>query len=438
MALDNRILENLKNHPHWGEASAVFHRLASRGYCVYWAGGCVRDALLGRRAKDLDIATDADPDQVLSLFPGSLEIGKSFGVVMVPFKGFTVEVTRFRSDGVYTDGRHPEQIVKASPAEDALRRDFTVNALFFDGHRVIDYVEGLKDLERGVIRCVGDPETRFSEDHLRVLRALRFSVELGFSIESQTLRAVESLASLVRKVSIERVVGELEKMMSTPKNYEALNLIKRVGLGPILFGELGGILNGQREREFTLEKMKFVMAQTSQKRLSLFMTCLILFNFKPVETLDFLSSPSPNTFDSHSSGSLDSSKGSDPLSLEEGRHQSSPFHVREYLNSFKFSNAVKREILDGVQAFGVLTKEGNTFEALQILDTEKGSLFFELSQLFLKAHNQPDEVLLSYQREYERSCGASGRLPKPLLKGEDLLKLGLEWPLDRSGSQRGL
>ena len=205
----------------------------------------MRDALLGREAKDLDLATDADPNEVLRLFPRALDVGKAFGVIMIPLEGGgQVEVTRFRNDGDYLDGRRPQKVSYSVPQEDALRRDFTVNALFFDGERLIDFVGGLDDIQKQVIRCVGDPEKRFSEDYLRILRAMRFSVELGFSIDPQALQAMTQLRENVEHISVERIVVELHKMMRGSRNYEGLNLMRKTQMSTHILGPLGGLLEG--------------------------------------------------------------------------------------------------------------------------------------------------------------------------------------------------
>ncbi len=225
--------------PQRAFALEVVERLRSRGYQALWAGGCVRDLLLGRLPADYDVATDARPEQVQQLFRRTVAVGASFGVIVVVggrHRG-DVEVATFRSDGAYIDGRRPESVVFSSPEEDALRRDFTINGMFYDpvADRVIDYVGGRDDLEAGVVRAIGDPRARFDEDKLRLLRAVRFAARFGFDLESQTRAAVEAMADLVTVVAAERITHELRKMLEHPQRSKAMRMTLDVGLlGPIL------------------------------------------------------------------------------------------------------------------------------------------------------------------------------------------------------------
>ncbi|HEX4923157.1 MAG TPA: CCA tRNA nucleotidyltransferase, partial [Bdellovibrionales bacterium] len=180
-----RLDEIFSSHPHWPAVETVCGTLARSGYEAWLAGGCVRDALLGRVPQDFDVATSAAPEQVEALFERAVAVGKAFGVIILPFEGFQIEVATFRKDGLYVDGRRPASVTFSSPREDAARRDFTVNALYYDvvNKRVVDYVNGERDLAAHVIRTVGSPHDRLSEDSLRLMRAVRFSAQLGFEIE---------------------------------------------------------------------------------------------------------------------------------------------------------------------------------------------------------------------------------------------------------------
>src|SRR5690606_2867641 len=173
--------------------------LRSHGHIAYFAGGCVRDALLGHPPTDYDIATDATPDRVQSLFDRTAAVGAHFGVVLVKRRGVTVEVATFRSEGPYSDQRRPDSVTFSDPESDAQRRDFTINALFLDplagghqsdGGQVIDFVGGQRDLQQKVVRAVGDPDQRLAEDHLRALRAVRFAARLGFRLDEPTAEAI--------------------------------------------------------------------------------------------------------------------------------------------------------------------------------------------------------------------------------------------------------
>lgn len=201
-------------------AAAVFvvRCLRKAGFEALLAGGCVRDMLLKRRAKDYDVATNAHPDQIIPLFRRTLEIGAKFGVVMVLVKRCQVEVATFRTESGYADGRHPNQVRFSCAAEDASRRDFTINGMFYDPIRrkVIDYVDGQRDLGRKILRTIGDPDCRFEEDYLRMLRAVRFSTHLGFALEPTAWAAIIRHSDKIARISGERISAELEAILTHP------------------------------------------------------------------------------------------------------------------------------------------------------------------------------------------------------------------------------
>lgn len=211
-------------------AQQVTSTLRAAGHSAYLAGGCVRDLLLGREPTDFDVATAARPDQVLELFPGSVAVGAHFGVVLVQGD---VEVATFRSDHSYRDGRHPDTVVfENDPRQDVLRRDFTINGLLMDPEtgEVLDFVGGRDDLRAGVIRAIGDPRRRFAEDHLRMLRAVRFAARFGYTIEPETLAAIRELASRIHRVSAERVRDELTRILTEGQPRRGLELLDETGL----------------------------------------------------------------------------------------------------------------------------------------------------------------------------------------------------------------
>lgn len=235
-------------------AEAIIRRLESEGYTAYLAGGCVRDMLLGQEPKDYDVVTDATPDEIIRLFRRTREVGAQFGVVLVKSRGVWVEVATFRTDLSYSDGRRPDRVVFASPREDALRRDFTINGMFYHPGRkeVIDYVGGQEDLRRRLIRAIGDPDERFAEDHLRVLRAVRFAARLGFEIEPRTREAIRRNAHLLARVTPERRREELAMMLEPPTRGRAVRLAQECGLLPYLW-------EGARFTAQQVEQAVFVM-----------------------------------------------------------------------------------------------------------------------------------------------------------------------------------
>ncbi|MBR3691336.1 MAG: tRNA nucleotidyltransferase [Clostridia bacterium] len=216
-----------------GYARAVMAGLREAGHAAFYAGGCVRDVLLGVVPGDVDIATSARPEEIMAIFPHSVPTGIRHGTVTVVTEGGSVEVTAFRGEGDYSDGRHPDAVVfGVSPEEDAKRRDFTVNALFADDEgNIFDYVGGRADLSAGIIRTVGDAEQRFSEDALRLLRALRFRAKTGFAIAPETEAALKKLAHLTEQVAAERIYDEICKTLCTERP-EAVSEMLGCGLIP--------------------------------------------------------------------------------------------------------------------------------------------------------------------------------------------------------------
>jgi poly(A) polymerase len=200
-------------------ATELARRLKASGHEAFFAGGCVRDRLLGNPPEDFDIATSAPPAEVLKLFPGSNEVGAHFGVVIAKCGGHHVEIATFRTDGSYRDGRRPESVTFSTPEEDARRRDFTINGLFEvpETGEVIDFVGGLPDLKAGIIRAIGDAKARFTEDGLRLLRAVRFAARMGFSIEAGTDAALRDCAHLLDRISPERIRDEFSKILTSPR-----------------------------------------------------------------------------------------------------------------------------------------------------------------------------------------------------------------------------
>jgi len=219
--------------PQWKVAVKIVAKLRDAGHEAHIVGGAVRDALLGRKPKDVDVATSAHPDQVISVFNGGNLVGASFGVVIVEEDGEKIEIATFRKDGEYDDGRHPVSVEFCGAETDALRRDFTINALFYDpvAEEVTDYVGGMDDLRSGVIRSVGDPFKRFSEDHLRMLRAVRFSMRYGFTIDRHTVEAIRSYGPcFLKRIPAERIAMELDAIFRGNYAGTAMHLMSILGI----------------------------------------------------------------------------------------------------------------------------------------------------------------------------------------------------------------
>jgi tRNA nucleotidyltransferase/poly(A) polymerase len=235
-------------------AVQVVRRLRGAGFEAYWAGGCVRDQLLGRTPKDYDVATSAVPDQVRALFGRgrTLAIGAAFGVIAVigPKAAGTVEVTTFRRDAPYSDGRHPDSVTFSSAEEDASRRDFTINALFYDPieRRVIDFVGGQQDLAARRLRAVGDARERFAEDKLRMLRAVRFAATFAFLLDEEIRAAIAEMAAEIHVVSPERIAMEMRRMLADPSRAAGVRLMWETRLAAQLLPEIVPGDEAQRQR----------------------------------------------------------------------------------------------------------------------------------------------------------------------------------------------
>jgi len=257
-------------------ATSIVQILRQQGFQAYLVGGCVRDLLLGREPKDYDVATDATPSQVMEIFPETYAVGAQFGVVLVPApdrhlhhdastdqssKSNAVEVATFRSDIGYSDGRHPDEVrFSRQPEEDVARRDFTINGMLLDPLKgtVLDVVGGRKDLEAGIVRAIGDPERRFAEDKLRMLRAVRFAARFEYTIEPATFAAMELLADQIAVVSRERVRDELTRMLTESHGRRAFLLLDESGLLQHVLPQISAMKGVQQPPEFHPEGDVFV------------------------------------------------------------------------------------------------------------------------------------------------------------------------------------
>jgi poly(A) polymerase len=256
-------------------AILIVRTLRQQGFKAYLAGGCVRDLLLKREPADYDVATSATPEQVMEIFPETYAVGAQFGVVLVPVpedqrtkgneneppRAQAIEVATFRSDLGYSDGRRPDEVrFSQNPQEDVARRDFTVNGMMLDpvGGEVLDFVGGRKDLDAGIIRAIGDPGTRFAEDKLRMLRAVRFAARFEYAIETETLAAIQDLAHEIQVVSRERVRDELTKMLTEGHARRAFLLIDESGLLKEVLPEISAMKGVEQPPEFHPEGDVFV------------------------------------------------------------------------------------------------------------------------------------------------------------------------------------
>jgi tRNA nucleotidyltransferase/poly(A) polymerase len=239
----------IDNSPQRAFALEVVTKLRAAGFETYWAGGCVRDQLLGITPDDYDVATSAKPEEIRNVFGHrrTLAIGASFGVITVLGRRAAnegqIDVATFRTDAEYSDGRRPDAVHFTTAEHDAERRDFTINGLFFDPitNEIVDYVGGREDLERRIVRAIGDPHHRITEDKLRMLRAVRFAATFDFAIDPATLTAIQAMADQVTTVSAERIGAELRRMLLGPNRAAALDLLQDAKLLPYVLSEVAGL-----------------------------------------------------------------------------------------------------------------------------------------------------------------------------------------------------
>lgn len=355
-------------------AIKIIKKLNAEGFRALLAGGCVRDMLLKRRAKDYDVATDARPNDVMKLFRRTLKVGARFGVVIVMMGKERVEVATFRTETGYADGRHPGKVRFATAAEDAARRDFTVNGMFYDpvGREVLDFFGGRADLKKRLIRTIGRAEDRFGEDYLRMLRAVRFATALGFTIEDATFHAICKNCDKIKDISRERIAMELEGILTAPNRLQGAELLLNSGLAGHIFPHLkiDKIMPALKVLEKLPERIDFALGLSG-----LFVGCETDIALKTCTSLR--------------------------LSRNTGRH-------------IKFLLTNRSKLLD----------TGMSLAQLRLIVAEP---YFEdlyhLQKAIQKAHRKSIGPLLKLRRRIRSLAGIELR-PRPLLDGHDLIRLG--------------
>ncbi len=377
-------------------------------------GGCVRDLLLKKNPKDFDIATDAVPKRVASLFPKTIPVGARFGVMLVVEDGESFEVATFRADKGYRDGRHPVGVRFTDAKEDALRRDFTVNGLFFDPltRQVMDWVEGKKDLKKKIIRAIGDPKKRFMEDKLRMLRAVRFASVLGFKIEPKTFAAVKKLAKNIRQVSQERVRDELVKMFTGPHPATALELLDKSGLLPEVLPEVEKMKGVQQPKAFHPEGDVFVHTKLLMRQLE---------NAPPVLAFGCLL---------HDVGKPATFRRSDRIRFN-GHDRVGAKITEKVLERLRFSNELKDQIVACVEGHMRFKDVRSMRESTLKKFMQRQTFETELEQHridCLASHG--DLTNWRFLKKKAKQFTQEDIKPKPLINGRDLLALGFaEGPL---------
>ncbi len=407
------------------QAAEIVHTLRERGHQAYFAGGCVRDLLLRREPADYDVSTDATPQQVMQIFPQTFAVGEQFGVVLVPIqleeravtgedaRRSAIEVATFRSDIGYSDGRHPDEVrFTKDPREDVERRDFTINGMMLDPatDEILDFVGGRDDLQAGIVRAIGDPERRFAEDKLRMLRAVRFAARFDYTIHPATMSAIQKLAPQIHQVSCERVREELTKMLTEGRARRAFELLDTIGLLPEVLPEIAAMKGVQQPPQFHPEGDVFVHTLLLLEKLPLNGSKTLAWGAllhdvgKPPT---FRVAPDRIRFDGH---------------VDVGVKMAA-----EICRRLRFSNHETDQIL-------ALVDNHMRFKDVQRMSQSTLKKFLrlpafdehlELHRLdCLSSHGQLDSY--DYSREQLRSMPPEAIRPTPLIPGRDLIEAGYE------------
>jgi len=406
-------------------AAAIVRALRERGHQAYFAGGCVRDLLLGREPADYDVATDATPQQIMQIFPETYAVGEQFGVVLVPQsvqmdilagpgeRRGAVEVATFRSDVGYSDGRHPDEVrFTQDPQEDVKRRDFTINGMMLDPatNKVLDFVGGRDDLKAGIVRAIGDPERRFAEDKLRMLRAVRFAARFEYRFDPATLAAVQKSAPRIRQVSGERVRDELTRMLTEGRARRAFQLLDTAGLLREVLPEISAMKGVEQPPQYHPEGDVFVhtlllldqLPAGSSKTLA--WGALLHDVGKPPT---FRVAPDRIRFDGH---------------VDVGVKMAA-----EICRRLRFSNHETDQILalvDNHMRFGVVQRM-NQSTLKKFLRMPVFEEHLELHRIdCLSSHSQLDAY--KYAQEQLRSMPPEAMRPTPLITGRDLIEAGYQ------------
>ncbi|MFC1468072.1 CCA tRNA nucleotidyltransferase [Verrucomicrobiota bacterium] len=399
----------------------ILKKLRDSGHQTYFAGGCVRDELLGRTPKDYDIATSALPEDVEALFKKTVAIGKAFGVIAVVIDGHPYEVATFREEFGYQDGRRPEGVHFCAPEEDAKRRDFTVNGMFSDPveNRVIDFVDGQEDLHKKVIRAIGEPEKRFEEDHLRMLRAVRFTHTLGFEMEPATRAAITKFAPLIKKISMERIEQEFTRLLTESiKPGEALRDLLEIGLLKEIMPELLPMVGMEQPPQYHPEGDVFEH------------TCLMLnlMDLSKVESARELA----YTVLLHDVGkpptkSIGPGRDGKPRIRFDGHASEGAKMAEHILRRFRIPNKEQKHILQAIKDHMRFVDIPHMRKATKrrLVGSETFPLELELHRVDCAGSHEDlsnYDLLLQFQEEMANEPV----LPDPWVTGRDLIELGLK------------
>ena len=393
-------------------AVEIIGNLQKEGHVAYLAGGCVRDMLRGEIPKDYDIATSALPEQITTIFSKTREVGVHFGVVIVIKENQAFDVATFRNDGSYKDGRHPEEVTFSTPEEDTARRDFTINGIFFDpiSQKYIDFVDGRSDIEKKVVRAIGDPDLRFQEDHLRLLRAVRFAARFNYEIEEKTWKSIKLNARGISKISKERVRDELTKILLNENRVLGFDLLVDSGLMEHIIPEILQLKGCEQPPQFHPEGDVFVhtrlMLGLLKDNLSIELVLSVL--------LHDIGKPATYSFDE--AADRIRFNGHDKLGAEMSN---------QILRDLKFSNSTIEDVVQMV-ANHMTFKDVQKMRQSKLKRFMSRSTFSDEKELHrvdclgswggLDNYNFLNEKMIEFANE--------PIIPAPLLTGKDLIEFG--------------
>ena len=390
----------------------IIGKLQEKGHIAYLAGGCVRDMLRGETPKDYDIATSALPEEITSIFTKTREVGVHFGVVIVIVNNQAFDVATFRNDGSYKDGRHPEEVTFSTPQDDTARRDFTVNGIFFDpiSEKYIDFVEGKSDIDKKVIRAIGEPNLRFQEDHLRLLRAIRFAARFDYEIEAETWNSIKSNASGISKISKERIRDELTKILLNENRVLGFDLLVESGLMEHIIPQILQLKGCEQPPQFHPEGDVFVH------------TRLMLSLLKDAPSIELVLSVllhdigKPATYSFDEEADRIRFNGHDKLGAEMSE---------QILRDLKFSNSIIEDVVQ-------MVANHMTFKDVQKMRQSKLKRFMSRSTFNDEIELHRVDCLGSwggldnYDFLNKKMVEFANEpiIPQPLLTGKDLIELG--------------
>jgi poly(A) polymerase len=395
-------------------AQRLVAHLQSSGHRAFFAGGCVRDMLRGELPKDYDVATDATPEQVQALFRRTVPVGARFGVIRVLENGFEFEVATFRSDHAYLDGRRPVGVTFATPEEDAARRDFTINGVFFDpvAEEVIDYVGGQDDLRSGVVRAIGDPKARFAEDRLRLLRGIRLAARFGFEIDDPTWTALVEAAAKIVKVSPERIRDELVKILVDPNRLRGFDLLDASGLLMVILPEVAALKGCEQPAQFHPEGDVFVHTRLMLSLLAPETDALLALSV----LLHDIGKPVTRQIDPVS-GRI-RFNGHDRVGAE---------MAEAVMNRLRFSRHETATVVEAVRQHMVFkdVQQMRSSRLRRFMARPHFNLELELHRVDC-AGSHGDLTNVEFLREKAEEFAREPLIPAPLVSGRDLIELGLQ------------